>query len=246
MIVDLTDRFHVGKYQREDINWSLNRNVDPVEAIIIHHTAGWYGGLRAIETTPALEMAQLDALAADHRNRFGIGPGYHYAVFPSGRVYAIGKSGTHRAHTKGRNPMNKARWNRRAIGIVAFGDYEKNKPTAAMVRGIREAVADIKRWSRARDTGLPVYWHRDVPTVTHDGTVYTQATACCGQYLIEALIAAQDFLPVPEPEPEETWIGNLRDGVEALEKELLDLRGKLYSMVLEIRSLSDLIPDEDE
>jgi hypothetical protein len=242
MIRDFTDRYHIGKFQQTDVDWRLNRNIDPVEAIIIHHTAGWYGGLGAGQMTPRLEEIQLDALAADHRNRFGIGPGYHYAVFPSGNVYAIGKSGTHRAHTKGRNPEGHGLWNRRGIGIVAFGNYEENRPTSAMIKGIREAVNDVKRWSKNLE--LPIYWHRDVPTVSRNGTVYTQSTACPGQFLIEALIAAQG--QAPEPEPVIAWIENVRDGLEKLEDDVIGLRGQLYAWLGAIRTLRDLLPDKEE
>jgi hypothetical protein len=96
-IRDLTERYEEPQYYEGDIaRWTLERVDQPVRAIVVHHTAGWYGRALTAAAMSQREIEQIDALARDHRTRFRIGPGYHYLVFPSGRVYAAGRT----AHTR--------------------------------------------------------------------------------------------------------------------------------------------------
>ena len=199
MTIDLTDRYNQERYMRNGTGtWWLNRETQPVTAVVMHHSAGYYG---AFTGTAAGEVTQLDRMAADHRERFGIGPGYHYAAFPSGRLYAIGKYGTQRAHTKGRDPAVLRRWNEQAIGVVAMGDYELSPPTGAMVAALLAATHEVTLLSRAAGQPVPeVYFHGLVPTVTMRGQSYSQSTACPGQWLRQAYhLAPPEAKPVPRP-----------------------------------------------
>ena len=161
MAIDLTDRYHTSEYQRASTDWSINRIDEPVRALVIHHTAGFYLGKTLTEhSTQEEEIAQIDALAQDHAHRFGIGPGYYYAAFPSGRLYAIGKYGTHRAHTLYRNPETNNWWNRESLAIVAFGDYQANPASPKLWNAITEGIEEIRGYTSPT---LEIYGHREVP-----------------------------------------------------------------------------------
>lgn len=161
MAIDLTDRYHNLTYQRREIDWSVDRELEPVRALAIHHTAGFYLGVTLTEqSTQEEEIAQIDALAQDHFTRFGIGPGYYYIAFPSGRLYAVGKYGTHRAHVKGRNPETNNWWNREALAIVAFGDYQADPVPPKLWSAIVEGIEEVRGYTSA---DLAVYGHREVP-----------------------------------------------------------------------------------
>lgn len=179
--IDLTDRYHSAAYMEGGpARWLVDRARTPVRAVVLHHTAGWYGPALGADATPEAERAQIDALARDHRARFGIGPGYHYLAFPSGRLYAVGKWGTHRAHTAGRDPATGERWNAVALGVCAFGDFEAGVPSAGNHRALRTALDEANRIAGAP---LPVIAHGSVPTVDAAGRPTPQATACPGRHL---------------------------------------------------------------
>ncbi|KKM57024.1 hypothetical protein LCGC14_1551090 [marine sediment metagenome] len=181
--IDLTDRYHIARYMRGGLAvWTLDRGDFPVEAGILHHSAGTYGGVVLDADSPeTVERDQLDALARDHYARFGIAIGYHYVLFPSGRLYAVGKWGTQRAHVKGRNPITTQRWNIDAIGIVAFGDFEKEAAGEALREAIESAVAEVRDIAGER---VPVHGHGLTPTVNSAGVKYRQGTMCPGRNLL--------------------------------------------------------------
>lgn len=161
MTIDLTDRYHTSEYQRAGTDWGVDRTDEPVRMLVIHHTAGFYLGTILTErSTQEEEIAQIDALAQDHAHRFGIGPGYYYVVCPSGRLYAVGKYGTHRAHTKGRNPETNNWWNRESLAIVAFGDYQANPVPPKLWSAIVEGIEEIRSYTTPT---IEIYGHREVP-----------------------------------------------------------------------------------
>jgi hypothetical protein len=44
MTIDLTDRYNIGRYMRSSPGaWTVDREDEPVRALMVHHTAGWYG-----------------------------------------------------------------------------------------------------------------------------------------------------------------------------------------------------------
>jgi hypothetical protein len=168
---------------------------------MIHHTAGWYLGVTLDENaTESEELAQMDAVAFDHASRFEIGPGYYYFAFPSGRLYAVGKYGTHRAHTKGKNPETANWWNRESLAICAFGDYQSNFVTWGLMNAIHEGIDEITGYAGE----LPLFGHREVPG-------NPTSTRCPGDNLMLAIT-----VPTP-PDP------NVR--VRELLKEALGLLG---------------------
>jgi N-acetylmuramoyl-L-alanine amidase len=151
-----------------------------VEAIILHHWAGWYGPRLDARATAAQEFEQLVACARDHHARFGIGPGYNVIVFPSGRAWAVGKHGTHRAHTIGRNPESGAYWNTVGRAICAAGNYEEEPVGPLLAEALRRAVDHVRTWPGVLPDA-PVHEHGLTPTVNAAGVMFSQGTACPGR-----------------------------------------------------------------
>ena len=145
----------------------------PCAPLVLHHAGGWYGIPLGAGASVEDERAQLDALARDHAARFGIGPGYHYAAFPSGRAYAVGKWGTHRAHVRGRDAASRARWNRLAIGVVALGDYDQARPSPALLTALGTALREASRLAGRPVALLP---HGGVPAVDGAGALLPPST----------------------------------------------------------------------
>lgn len=196
MSIDVTARYDTPEFfTGARSTWALDRAKQPVRAIVLHHTAGWYGAPLSARATEAQERAQVDALARDHQGRFGIGPGYHYLAFPSGRLYLAGRLDTQRAHTKGRNPAGRVAWNIEAIGICAFGNFEVDTPPAALLDALRAAVEEARRFAGA---AVAVHPHGRTPSVDSAGGVVAQATACPGKHLLTRLDDLATAPPVPE------------------------------------------------
>ncbi|MDP2328821.1 MAG: N-acetylmuramoyl-L-alanine amidase [Dehalococcoidia bacterium] len=187
---DLTNRYHLDSYMEGGpARWTLDRGRLPVRAVILHHTGGWYGRPLDASATVAEEIAQVDALARDHQARFGIGPGYHYLAFPSGRLYAVGKWGTQRAHTMGRDPATGERWNVQAVGVCAFGNFEAELPVAGTVAAVRAALGEV---DRIAGRVLPVIPHGETPSADASGRGFAQATACPGALLRATLVRGDE------------------------------------------------------
>jgi hypothetical protein len=81
-------------------------------------------------------------------------------AFPSGRLYAVGKYGTHRAHTKGRNPATGNWWNREALAICAMGNYETDVVPEGLMAALREGIAEVRGYT---SDAIPIYAHGEVP-----------------------------------------------------------------------------------
>ena len=193
-VIDLTDRYI--DYAHPDFDWWIPEPRPPIEAITIHHTVGYYGPKLTEQSTEAEEIAAFDALAADHFNRFGIGPGYWYGACPSGRARAIGKHGTHRAHCLGRSPTTLHPWNVVGRGVVVFGNYEAEEAGDALIAATLECVDDLR--SYIEDPDAPIVGHGDMPTVNRWGNPFSQETACPGRSMVQA-IADSAFGDPPAP-----------------------------------------------
>lgn len=219
MAIDLTERYFATEFMRGGMaRWKLDRDAWPVRAIVLHHAAGWYGPPLSPEASRREEEQRIHSLARDHHARFGIGPGYHYVGFPSGRLYAVGKAGTHRAHTKGRNPETGVRWNIEAIGICALGDYERagrDEPTTGLREAIEAAVEEIRGF-RFTLPGAPLFGHGMTPTVNTSGDPLPQATSCPGRRLIPLLAT----LNRPAAADVSAELAAIRAAAEAIERKL--------------------------
>ena len=224
MAIDLTDRFFAAAYMRGGTErWTLDRARTPYRAIALHHAAGWYGAPLDADAAREREEEQIERLARDHAQRFGIGPGYNYLAFPSGRLYAVGKVSTHRAHTKGRNPDTGTRWNVEGIAICALGDYERagrDAPTAGLRAAIAEAAAEIRAFPFTLD-GAPVYGHGAIPTANAAGAPLPQATSCPGRRLLPLaaeLNGAQEAASSAPPPGFAAELAAIRAAADAIER----------------------------
>lgn len=204
-IIDATNYFHAKEFMDGGpAAWTLS--AVRVVALLLHHSAGWYGQALTEKATVHQEFAQLVAMARDHRARFGVGPAYNVAVFPSGRRWAIGKHGTHRAHTAGRDPVSRERWNEVGRALVVMGDYEAGEMSKPMQAGVCWAVADMLSW-RGVEADVPIHEHGLTPTVNSDGMRYSQGTACPGRYVAAWRAAGGLVVPgqtVPAYQPDLT------------------------------------------
>lgn len=149
---DLTDRFHTVEFmQGGPGRWAIDRTAVPFRNIAIHHSTevnGFAYGVPIEGTTRQQEEQAILALALDHRARFGIGPGYNYIGFQSGRLYAVGKAGTERRHTSntdGRSDGNT--WNRDTLAFCMFGGFEQREPSQALKQAIRAEIDRARGWS---------------------------------------------------------------------------------------------------
>ncbi len=219
MAIDLTERYFATEFMRDGMaRWKLDRDAWPVRAIVLHHAAGWYGPPLGADASRRDEEQRIHSLARDHHTRFGIGPGYHYVAFPSGRLYAVGKAGTHRAHTKGRSPETGVHWNLEAIGICALGDYERrggDEPTPGLHEAIEAAVEEIRGF-RFTAPGAPVFGHGLTPTANASGDPLPQATSCPGRRLIPLLAT----LSRPAPPDVSAELAAIRAAAAAIERKL--------------------------
>ncbi|HEX9704441.1 MAG TPA: N-acetylmuramoyl-L-alanine amidase [Gemmatimonadales bacterium] len=190
MTIDRTARYHVPRYQRDGTDWTVDRAGEPVKALVLHHSAGWYGPKLTASASQNAETAQIDSLALDHRHRFGIGPGYYYVAFPSGRLYAVGKYGTQRAHTKGKNPATGNWWNRESLAICAMGNYETDVVPEGLMAALREGIAEVRGYTSAT---IPIYAHGEVPG-------NPSVSQCPGRHLkacLSAFLANEASQPAP-------------------------------------------------
>ena len=202
-VIDVTDRYNTEGYMRKGPKaWRIAPPMPEVTGIMIHHWAGWLG-TTLDDTTPAeVELRRLDLLADFHSTTWGVGPGYNLVAFPSGRLWAVGKHGTHRAHTKGRRPadgietITREHWNVVGRAVAAAGNWQNETPPAKLVEAMRRGVEEIRSWLGVSPTA-EVYPHRDVPTVNSAGVSFDQVTLCPGDKMMPFLgtIAGRDDAP---------------------------------------------------
>ncbi len=188
--IDVTERYNTDQYMRGGpAAWAIEEPMPEVTGIMVHHWAGWFGPVLNSYASPELELQRLDALADFHSTAWGIGPGYNLVAFPSGRLWAVGKHGTHRAHTKGRRPLSappdgpRMKWNYVGRAVVAAGNWQDEEPPQLLVDALRDGVQEIRSWPGVSPTAN-VYAHRNVPTVSMNGTLLNQATLCPGEKLL--------------------------------------------------------------
>jgi hypothetical protein len=115
-----------------------------VVGLAIHHTVTTISPW----ATEAEERAHIRAIDRYHVDKGWQGFGYHYAVFPSARVYLCGWG--QRAHVANKND--------RLVGIAFVGDLSARMPSVYEVAAAAEAVRDA--WQRI-GREVPVKGHRD-------------------------------------------------------------------------------------
>ena len=244
--IDLTDIYNTsywrGKFQGIDRDASnLPSFGHTFRHIATHHTGShrnaagksWAYGVRtdaeAKNMTQYQEETAILSLARDHLAKFGGGPGYNYAVFSSGRRYAIGKAGTVRRHTSttaGRTDGNT--WNWDSWGVVLWGNLQYMTPSDLMEESYFELISEIAGYTQLNTGPLSVFGHRD-----------KYNTVCPGDGGEVLARKAHSLLnptsePEPEPEPEPfnryeviTHLDYIDKWTLATQAEVLSLRTKL-------------------
>jgi len=129
-----------------------------VRSITIHHD-----GMSPYYSTLYDDTARrLEAIRNSHVNRGWADIGYHFAIDPSGRVWACRPEALQGAHVKDYNPGN--------LGILVLGNYEDQRPTAATTRTLDHLIA--AKMDEHRVALDRVYTHRE-----------WASTACPGRHL---------------------------------------------------------------
>ncbi|MCK9485581.1 MAG: hypothetical protein M0R73_02605 [Dehalococcoidia bacterium] len=181
-VINAVPFFDTAEFADPATNWAIPSKSLEVRAVLLHHWAGWYGPRLTETATASQEFDQLVACARDHRTRFGIGPGYNLIAFPSGRVWAVGRHGTHRAHTKGREVKSMRPWNEVGRGACVAGNLSEEPMTQRLAQAVRTMVAEVMSWPGVIPD-VAVHEHGLTPTVNSAGTKYSQATECPGRAL---------------------------------------------------------------
>lgn len=123
------------------------RNLDKVNGIVIHHSASF--GQTAVD------------YARYHINKPWPGIGYHFVVYPDGRIEQTNHLDTVSYHTGGINTSK--------IGICLSGNFEEGKPTKAQIASLKKLINYLRQ---KLPQYLQVSGHRD-----HG------STACPGKHL---------------------------------------------------------------
>ncbi|MDF1809938.1 MAG: peptidoglycan recognition family protein [Phycisphaerales bacterium] len=137
-----------------------------VSRITIHHDA-----IMPVPTgSYADSLRRMQLIRTGHLNNGWADVGYHFAVDPSGRIFQARPLELQGAHVKNNNPGN--------LGIVAFGNYEKIRPTQATLSSINKLVAyAMDRFSVSISN---VHTHREL-----------RSTACPGKYLQSQMVSTR-------------------------------------------------------
>lgn len=107
------------------------RPMDDVIGIALHHSVTTISPLASEEE----ERAHIRAIDAYHKGQGWGGFGYHYAVFPSARVYRTGVGS--RAHVASRN--------HELAGIVWIADLSNRLPNMYEIAAAAEAIVDVRK-----------------------------------------------------------------------------------------------------
>jgi len=183
-MLDMTDRYFSSTYMKpRPQDWKIDRSgVGHIEFIVVHHSAGWYGNALTDSSSEGAQIEMIDALAADHADRFGIGPGYHY-IIASTQAFAVGKWGTHRAHTAGTHEISQVKYNHNSIGICVLGNADREPITLKQRQLLRHTVDEIIRISG--ELYLPVIGHNEANVIKSERFPNgRQTTTCPGKYLL--------------------------------------------------------------
>ena len=138
---------------------SMDR-MTPVRNITVHHD----GMTKFSSGNVAATKSRLETIRRAHRNRGWGDIGYHFAVDPTGRVWACRPLSWQGAHVKDFNEGN--------IGIVVLGNYDIQRPNNAQLTALKSQIATLRKAYRVSSGN--VRSHRQCPGAR---------TACPGRYL---------------------------------------------------------------
>lgn len=188
-VIDATDFFNTERFMLG--SHTLSRSEHPVEALSLHHWVGWR--LPATATVQE-EFDRLIQVADFHYDKYNIGPAYWTCGYASGRVWAVGKFGSHRASVAGRSPASRALWNYRLVAHAQAGNFEVDAVTEGDARALIIAFTEMYSWPTVTPE-TPIYEHGLTPTVNSRGVVYSQSTACPGRNIAAFRAAGKLIIP---------------------------------------------------
>ena len=143
------------------------RSLNTIRTIYVHHSVTPSPGVNAVES---VERGIIESIHRYHQQIGWPGIGYHFCVFPSGRIYKVGLTDEVRYHTGGEDdastPLVVSYHNETGIGICLIGDFTSEAPGEEQLGATQWLVQQIRYlipWS------IDVRGHRDV-----------MATACPG------------------------------------------------------------------
>lgn len=142
--------------------WQL-REAQPFSRITIHHQGAGVAGTRHENSV----VADIDAIFGGHRRLGYADIGYHFVIDYDGRVWEGRSLAYSGAHVAGQNDDN--------IGILALGNYNRQKPSTATVVSLKGLVAALeKRYSIKPDR---LFGHRELG-----------ASDCPGKHLFSRVV----------------------------------------------------------
>ncbi|EDW01285.1 peptidoglycan-recognition protein SC2 [Drosophila grimshawi] len=123
---------------------------------VIHHTAGNYCSTRDACTK------ELRSIQAYHMDSLGWADiGYNFLIGGDGSAYEGRGWNVLGAHA--------TNWNSKSIGISFLGNFNNNKPTAAMISAAKGVLADAVSRGQIK-SGYTLYGHRQVGSTECPGT----------------------------------------------------------------------------
>lgn len=142
--------------------WQL-REAQPFSRITIHHQGAGAAGSRH-ENSAA---ADIDAIFGGHRRLGYADIGYHFVIDYDGRIWEGRSLAYAGAHVAGQNDDN--------IGILALGNFNRQKPSAAALASLKGLVAALEKQYSIQPDRL--FGHRELG-----------ASDCPGKHLFSSVV----------------------------------------------------------
>jgi N-acetyl-anhydromuramyl-L-alanine amidase AmpD len=121
------------------------RNLEQIDGIVVHHSASF-------------GQSAVDYARYHVKSRSWPGIGYHYVIYPDGRIELVNYHHTISYHTAGINTSK--------IGVCLSGNFEEGQPTKAQLESLKKLVAHLRRQFKQH---LSVSGHRDHGTTSCPG-----------------------------------------------------------------------------
>lgn len=142
--------------------WQL-REAKPFSRITIHHQGAGVAGARHENSV----VADIDGIFGGHRRLGYADIGYHFVIDYDGRVWEGRSLAYSGAHVAGQNDDN--------IGILALGNFNRQKPSAASVASLKTLVAALQKHYSIKPERF--FGHRELG-----------ASDCPGKHLFDSVV----------------------------------------------------------
>lgn len=140
---------------------------------VLENNLKFNGGLRTRPTTKRIVLhhsaSGLNTTIQDlhrwHLAKNWAGIGYHYVIYPDGRIY---RGRPEKARGSHAYQDDKHEANTDGLGICMIGNFQDNKPTESQMSSLVRLIYDI--WTRY--PRLPVIGHKDVMPTACPGAMF--------------------------------------------------------------------------